>query len=162
MKPLETDLTIAVGPVTLPERLRRNEIIHRAEPFKVTVEEFDRWAESLEANVTSTLAENLSTMVPTERVIVYPWEMSSLADYSVRARFLEFGPSASGDVVLSAVWAVSSTGGTRIVALRKSVFREPRAGDDVLATVSAMSRALGQLSRQIAAEMSEAGGRVSR
>ena len=108
----ETGLTVVVGPLRLPEHLNRDRLASREERYRVIVYDYDRWAEPLEDNVTLTLAENISRLLPAERVVAYPESVVG-ADFTVRAQFLEFGPSASGDVLLRALWAVARTPGNR-------------------------------------------------
>src|SRR3989449_8198631 len=62
------DLTIGVGPVTLSPYLDRLPIVTRASRARLVLGEFDQWAASLQGLVTRALAENLSHLLPTERV----------------------------------------------------------------------------------------------
>ncbi len=145
----DTGPTVVVGPVVLPEYLRRREILSQRQHHRVTVAEFDRWAEPLEDHLTSTLAENLSRLLPSEQVFPYPAVPPGGADFRVRARFAEFGVSASGEVALDAVWRASDRSG-RTFVVKRSQFREPIGGDGIVSIVSAMSRSLEQLGREIA------------
>lgn len=146
---VDTELTITVGPITLPEHLNRKEILTHDQPYRVSTAEFDRWAEPLDHNITAALAENLSMLVPTDHVIAYPWDAARRVDYTVRVRVIAFGTDPSGEVVLSASWMIHDTVGAP-VTLSKARYSESRRGNDVVATVAAMSRAIEQLSRDIA------------
>ena len=149
----ETGLVVAVGPLRLPEHLNREKLASREERYRVLVHDYDRWAEPLEDNVTSTLAENLSRLLPAERVVAYPESVPD-ADFTVRAHFMEFGPSPSGDVLLSASWSLAGASGSEI-AWHRTTIREPRAGPSVIDTVAAMSTALARLSEEIARTLRE-------
>lgn len=150
-----TQLTVIVGPIELPEYLNRKEILTRDAPYRIHAAEFDRWAEPLDDTITAVLVENLSILIPTDRAIAYPSVSTHDADYTVRARITTFGTEPGGGVVLGASWTIhDATGAT--VKLRKTRYLEPRQGDDTLAVVAAMSRAVGQFSRDIALALTAA------
>jgi uncharacterized lipoprotein YmbA len=141
-------LTVVVGPLRLPEHLNRDKLASREEQYRVLVRDYDRWAEPLRDNVTATLAENISRLLPADRVVAYP-ESIPHPDFTVHAQFMEFGPSASGDVLLRALWTVSRSSGSE-VAWQRTTIREPRAGPGAIDSVAAMSTALAKLSEEIA------------
>jgi len=146
-------LTVLVDKVVLPKYLTRKEILSRDQDYVVSAAMFDRWAEPLETNVTSALAENLSALIRSDRVVAYPWALSEPADFGVSVQIIAFGPAPSGDVVLKALWRVVDSSGDTIV-LRRSHYSASRQTPDPAATVGAMSLALGDLSREIAATLS--------
>lgn len=146
-------MTVMVGKVVLPEYLTRKEILSRDQNYVVSAAMFDRWAEPLETNVTSTLAENLAALIRSDRVIAYPWALSGPADFEVSVQVIAFGPAPGGDVVLKALWRVVDSSGDT-VAIRRSNYAQSRRTADPAATVGAMSLALGDLSREIAMALS--------
>src|ERR671924_270261 len=75
--------TIGVGPVTLPRYVDRPQIVTRTGPYEIKLAEFDRWAEALDANFTRVLADNLSLLLPTARVVMSPWPRATPLDYQV-------------------------------------------------------------------------------
>src|SRR5882762_7561588 len=79
----QRDLTIGVGPVTLPPYLDRPQIVTRASRAKLVLADFDHWAAPLQDTVTRVLAENLSLLIPTDRVVLYPWPRTKDPDYQV-------------------------------------------------------------------------------
>lgn len=150
-----TEITVVVGPITLPEHLNRKEILTHDQRYQVDVAEFDRWAEPLDHNIAAVLAENLSVLLVSDNVIAYPWDASHSVDYSVRIRVHSFGSDPGGDVVLSVSWMVHDAGNT-LVRLNKARYSERRVGDDVVSTVAAMSRTIEHLSRDIAGALAVA------
>ncbi len=142
-------LSITVNEVTLPKHLARKEILSRDRHFMVSTAEFDRWAEPLGENITSVLAENLSVLLGSDRVVAYPWSSGEGVDFTVNVQVLAFSPDPSGDVVLNALWRIADSAGDT-VALKKSHYSEASATNDIIATVSAMSRTVGALSQDIA------------
>ncbi len=151
------DDVIIIGPVTLPEHLSRREIISHHAPFQIAVAEFDRWAEPLDAGISIVLTENLSAIFGSEKVLDYYANLAISADYAVRVRVLEFGAHDGDRVLLSAQWSVHDKTGKQI-ALRKTQYESPiMASEDKTALVAVMSGLLGQMSQDIAGEISNAG-----
>lgn len=150
----DTSPTIIVGPITLPEHLNRKGILTRAEQYEVKVAEFDRWAEPLEDNIISTIAENLAAMVPSDHVINYPSELSSRADFTIRAQVLAFGTEVNGDAILNIIWEIVDSSGN-VMELKNTHYRKSRQTDDMPSTVAAMSYVLGQLSHDITAVLQQ-------
>ena len=141
--------TIAIAPVLLPKRLDRKEIVTHDEPFRVNAAEFDRWAEPLEDGISAALAENLSILVPTDYVVAYPWGGTPQIDYKVHVRVITFGADPGGEVVLRVSWLISDAANAPLAA-STGRYEEQRRGDNMVDTVAAMSRAIEQLSREIA------------
>lgn len=153
--------TIFVNEVVLAEHLTRKEILSRDRRFQVSAASFDRWAEPLESNITSVIAENLSVLVASDRVISYPWILGEYADFSVSVQVLSFGPDPSGNVVLRILWRIAGSDG-ETVELRRAHYSQSRSTNDPLATVAAMSAALGELSMDIASSLRTAAASLNR
>lgn len=148
----ERGVAIGVGPVSLPPYLDRPEIVTRSGGNELHLSEFDRWAEPLQQNVSSVLAENLSILIPTDRTTVFPWERSVPITYQVIVEVTRFEGNADGNVSLMARWSVFGADGKKELLSRQSNLTTPTgAPRDHTATVSAMSRSLADLSREIAA-----------
>lgn len=147
--------SIAIRPIGLPEHLKRKEIVTHDAPYRVSAAEFDRWAEPLDNSIAAVLAENLSTLLASGNVITYPWDNARAVDFTVSVRVLSFAAEANGEVVLSATWMISGAANTPLIT-DKTRYSEQRHGSEVVATVAAMSRAIEQLSRDIAAALTDA------
>src|SRR5262249_29299931 len=94
------DLTIGVGPVTLHPYLDRPQIVTRASRARLVLGEFDQWGAPLQASVTRSLSEHLSLLVPTDRVVLYPWSRTTVPEYQVTVDVLQFDAGPSGEVIL--------------------------------------------------------------
>ena len=140
---------IGVGPIVIPKYLDRPQIVQRAGNNELKLAEAHRWAEPLGNNFTRVLAENLSLMIPTQRVAMYPWKRSTMVDYQVMIEISRFDTDMDGNVVLTANWKVLGTD-EKVVAFKKSTYTEAAdvAGFDTI--VAAQSRTLEALSREIA------------
>jgi uncharacterized lipoprotein YmbA len=148
-------LTIAIGPVQLAEHLNRSEILTRAEPYKVSVAEYDRWAEPIDSNIAAVLAENLSILVPAASVHTYPRDKAYDADYTICVHILRFGTHSDNEVVLKVDWTIEDSAGRKIKHHR-SRYAEPRRDSEMVSMVEALSRNVEQLSRDIADAVHEA------
>jgi uncharacterized lipoprotein YmbA len=148
--PSDQGLVIVVGPIQFPAYLDRTEIVTRASNNKITLSEFDLWVGSLAEDFNRALAENLSVLLSTESVIVYPRLRPGLAKYQITMDVIRFDGSLGGDVSLIVRWAILEGKERKVTSLRKSTITEPSGGKDYEAMVAANSRALEKLSREIA------------
>jgi uncharacterized protein len=146
------DLTIGVGPVTLPPYLDRLQIVTRASRARLVLGEFDQWAASLQDSVPRVLAENLSLLIPTDRVLLHPWSRTTEPDYQVTVDVTQFDAGPSGEVVLAARWRILSANEKELV-IRKARFTAAAGRQGYEATVSAMGHTLDALSQDIAAAL---------
>ena len=140
--------TIGIGPVTLPRYLERINVVTRGDA-EMEVSEYDRWAEPLNSSVPRLLASDLSTMLDTERIVMFPWSVETTIDRQVVVDVLRFEGTMGGDVVLDARWRVLGPARQELV-LQHSVVREAAGANGYPAVVAAMRRAVGVLSREIA------------
>ena len=150
--PVFQNLKISVRTVNLPEHLERKRIVTYDERYRVNSAEFDRWAESLDQNITSALVENLSVLIPSDQVIAYPWSIAHDFDYTVRVRVITFGSDPSGKVVLSTLWEIYDAADA-LVKRRKARYSALPQSEDVVALVGAMSQVIEKLSRDIASAL---------
>ena len=147
-------LSIGVGPVEIPEILDRPQIVTRSGPNKLNVDEFHRWAGRLDQSVAGVLAENISLLLGTDQVAVYPWPADFKPGYRIVMKIRYFEGQWGKDVLLEAIWSVSGRQSQQTNAMRKSVIKEPLPTEpDHEALVAAHSRAIAQLSREIVKEI---------
>jgi uncharacterized protein len=146
------DLTLAVGPVTVPPYLDRPQIVTRASPAKLALADFDHWAGPLPDTIARGLAEHLALLIPTERVVLSPWPRTIDPDAQVTVEVLQFDRGPGGDVVLVAHWSLLDTNGKELV-MRTSRVSLAAGGANYEATVIAMGRALETLAHDIAATL---------
>ena len=146
------DLTIGVGPVTLSPYLDRLPIVTRASRARLVLGEFDQWAASLQDLVTRALAENLSLLIPTERVVLHPWSRTVEPDYQVTVDVMQFDAGPSGEVVLAARWRLLNAKEQALV-MRQARFTAAAGRRDYEATIIAMGHTLDALSQDMAATL---------
>jgi len=104
--------------------------------------------------ISRVLANNLTTLLCTKSVCVFPWRGSIPIDYQVETEIIRLGGSLGGNATIEAQWMIFSlSGGKKLQAIKNVSFTEPTGGQNYTALVSAQSRAFGQLSREIAEAM---------
>jgi uncharacterized lipoprotein YmbA len=143
------DIELGVGPVQIPEYLNRSQIVRRTGPYEIDIAEFDRWAELLETAVPRVLAENLSVLLSTENIHIYPWGGAS-PEYRVRIDIIQYDSDPMGNVNLTVRWALLRGEDDRQINWHKYSVKKPIAGQGYPGMVSAMSLTLYDLSREIA------------
>lgn len=152
VSPVKRDVTVGVGPVTLTPYLDRPQISTRANRAKLEIAEFDQWAAPLPDAFARALAENLSVLIPTDRVFLAPWPRTIALDYQVLVEVTRFDGSVGGKVVLAARWSLADANGKELV-LRTSQMTSPTDRPDYEAMVTAMGLTLEALSREITATL---------
>ncbi len=143
--------TVAVGPVIIPELLQRPQIVTRNRDDQVNFAAFHRWAGTLADETKRVLAVNLGTLLYEARTVVTTDDLAIDPDRRVVVNINRFDGVPGGAVWLNAVWTLTSRKGENTLAVHLSVIEEKVAGEAVADLVSAHSRAVGRLSREIAA-----------
>jgi uncharacterized lipoprotein YmbA len=147
-------LSIGVGPVTIPEVLDRPQIVSRTGPNKLQIDEFHRWAGRLDEDFARVLAENISLMLATEQVDVYPWDVSFEPRYQVILEVQRFeGRFNQQEVFLEVFWKVIDPQKRTTLLFKKSVIKESLTATDYETLVATKSRAIAELSRLITKEI---------
>ncbi len=147
----ENDLTIGVGPIKIPEYLDRPQMATRSTPDSLQFAEFDKWAEPLEKDLARVFAEDLSILLSTDRVIVFPWAGSVHVLYQVTVDVAQMEYTPDGKALLVAGWSVFGNDGGKLLAIKRSIIIVPVQSTGFEAIASAQSRAVGEMSREIAA-----------
>lgn len=141
---------IGVGPVTMAAYLNRPQIVTRSEHNRLQINETRQWAENLRTAFPRVLVQDLAHLLGSDRVFSFPWRREARIRYQVVVDVDRFDGEQTRTAVLQANWYILDTSKNRIVAKHRTDIREPADGIGVDKLVEAQSRALGQLSRQIA------------
>jgi len=145
------NISILVGPITLPDYLDRTQIVTVAGEHVLALDEFSRWAESLQEGFYRVLLEDLSSLLNTPELYAHDRSGSISADYQVIIDVTRFDAVPGGNAVLTAFWSVNSKDDSVPGIRRKSVFRAPVSGAGFGGVVAAQNQTLTALSREIAA-----------
>ena len=144
-------LHIGVGPIQFAQYLDRSQIVTSLNESQVRLAETHRWAEPLQHNFARVLAENLSILLATDAISLYPSRNWSDIDYQVPIHVWQFHADGEGEVTLIANWSIRTNQGSDLLTMSKSVLtaRVPPSASYAEIT-SAMSAVAEMLSREIA------------
>lgn len=148
-----TPVSISIAPVEIPDYLDRPQIATRDGRNELRLAEFDRWAGSLSENIATVLAENLSTLLRSDRICVYPRMSAEKTDYSVAMRVLRLDCVPGERVLLKAQWTIFTGQDKKDVATRLRTYTESLSDSRYETMVAAISHTLEQVSREIAREI---------
>ena len=134
----------------MAEYLDSSKIVTRPGDNQVIKAEFDRWAGPLRNNFMNVLAENLGSLLPTAQIQLFPWRTPEPVDYQVILDVTRYDGRLGDAAWLDSRWSIVKGQEGKLVKSSRSSITEPVTGPDYADLVAAQSRALGQLSREIA------------
>jgi hypothetical protein len=130
------DIGILVGPIRMALYLDRSDIVIRDSQNQIRLAEFSQWAGPLQENFSRVLAENLSVLLTTDRVGIFPGTRAMSFDFNVTVNVTRFDGMPGKQADLRARWGILD---------------KPTENDSLEALIAAESRTLADLSREIAA-----------
>jgi uncharacterized protein len=156
------NVTIGIGPAQFPDYLDRPQIVTRSGPNTLKVSEFKRWGGKLDQDFINIFADNLSILLATDRVVIYPWKAQVSPDYRIALDVHQFEGQIGDSVLLNVTWTLQSReGGAEALPVTRSIIHQPVSGQDYDAMVSAYSQAVAELSREVAAVINNNSKRTS-
>ncbi|MCG6896462.1 MAG: PqiC family protein [Thiocapsa sp.] len=165
------DVSLGLGPVVFPRFLDRPQLVTRGGSNRLDVDEFNRWGGTVQDDFLRVWSENLAYLLGTSRIYVYPTETRVPLDFRITAEVVSFEGVPGGDAVLKVRWALQDTHLEHSFAVHEDFYRcplkiaAPAASGKTLsgkadqqaaaaaqseAVVAAMSRCLGDFSRDVA------------
>ncbi|MFC1823582.1 membrane integrity-associated transporter subunit PqiC [Thermodesulfobacteriota bacterium] len=151
----ERCITLGIGPINVPAYVDRPQIVTRISPNELQLAEFHNWAEPLKDSFARVLVENLTTLVCTKGVFLFPWKEAAAVDYQIILEVIRFEGKIGETALLVAQWSIFDGEGREMIVTGRSYVNEKAEGQNVEALVAAQSRALADLSRQIASAIEE-------
>ncbi len=148
-----TDLSLGLGPISLPEYLERPALVTRVAATEIQLSPHARWAEPLEEGIERTLRLNLAALLGPRRLVSHPWPPSQRPDYAVAIDITRFELDARGDALLGARWTLRDGRSGEVFAARETSLALAAGAGGTEAGVLALSRALAGLSHEIAAAL---------
>jgi uncharacterized protein len=150
---LPARLTASIGPVSIPDRLDRSQIVTLSEGNELTVAEFDRWAGSLNDEITRAVTIDISGLLPYMIIVPYGMEKWVVPDFRIRIDILQLDTVPGISVHLLANFSVSDKNRKNLVFKPADITEHT--GSTYSEMVLSQSRAFGTLSRQIAGALNE-------
>ena len=145
---------VVVAQVAVPAVVDRPQFVVQVAPNRVEIDEFNRWAAPLGETIADAVATDLGVRLGTPNVAT-AMRASFDPTYRVTIDVQRFDSIAGEGAVLEAVWAVTTVASGRTLS-GKTVARESLQGDGFDALAAAHSRALSQLTRDIATAIRKA------
>jgi len=143
-------ITIGIGPLKLPEYTNRPQIVTRTSQNELSRAQFDLWAEPLSNTFSRVIAENLTRLLCTESVHLFPWMASIKPDYIVRAEVMEISGDLDTTAYLQVQWTIWGAAERKELVRKRSNYSERVQDPTYHSLVQAYSIMVGQLSREIA------------
>jgi len=143
---------IGLDPVAIPGYLDRPHMVTTDNGNELHISEYDRWAGPLRENIDRVILENLSILLSGEPVCVIGEKRGVTLHYRLAINFTRLDIVRERNVELKAQWTLVGQDGQPVL-VRESIVSESIGDKDCSARVSAMSRSLGRLSRDIAEEI---------
>lgn len=141
---------IGLGPVSIPQYLDRPQIVTTEGPNRYEFAEFDRWGGTLKDNLSRTLAEDLTRLIPSARISTPPWRRVIPVDFQIPIDVIQFDGVLGEKVIFIAQWQVLSADGGTLLLSKRSSFTEAVSGTSYEDMVAAQSRTVADLAREIA------------
>ncbi len=152
------NVVVSIGHIEIPNILDRPQIVTYSGNNQVEFLEFDRWAGSFKDDISRVLIKDLSSLVAKDGISVVSWRQPGSSDYRIDLNINRFGSISDSEVALSVRWIVMESKGKNVIHIKESDLIEPIEGAGVDASVAAMSRAIGELSRELADYIAEIQG----
>ncbi len=147
------DIQIGIGPVAFPKVLERPQIVTRPAPGRLNMAEFRRWGGYFKDDFILVLASNISTLLGTDQVVVFPWPGSLNPSYQIEIEVYRFDGKLGDSVVLNVGWILKTSDSAQAVSLKRATIVQTVTGDDYDALIAAKNGALEKFSRIIIDEM---------
>ncbi len=146
---------IGIGPVTIAAYLDRPEIVTRSSTTSIELAAFDRWAEPFEDIVTGSLADSISSMLPSVQAIVDPWPEADVK-YQLVVKIKKFESDKDGNVRLTASWGLLQPSSRKMKKIFESDILQQGSSAEFSEITKNMSLALTRLSEEMVTEIKKA------
>jgi uncharacterized lipoprotein YmbA len=145
--------TVVVGPFRLAEYLDRPQIVTRDAGNGITIAEFERWAEPLDAGFQRVVTANLTELLGSTRVLEFPAQAIATPEVRLSGRIARFDVDAEGRAILEVQWGTADAEGKHLSAGKRSRYQAQAAGSDYTARVAALNDTVLQFSQDVAGAM---------
>jgi hypothetical protein len=139
--------------VAIPAAVDRAEIVTRDAGNEVSFSEYHRWAGPLSKSIASVMAQNIGTLLDTERVTPFTRENIFQPTHRVVVNINRYDSQLSKEFLLNATWSIKELKGSKLLLVQNSIIRESLASSTYEGLVAAQSKALAALSQKIAAAL---------
>lgn len=146
------DVVIVVGPVKIPGYQSRPQIVTQNKDNMLTFAEFDRWGESLDTALERIILENLTVMLPTATLGMFPCNFAIPVKYQVIADVTQLQSRLDKDLLFVADWSIIDAKKNAMLLTKRSQFRQAINPH----TYSGLTKALSAVCASLSSEIAEA------
>lgn len=143
-------INLGVGPITIPDSLKRSQIATSQHGIKYEFDEYNRWAGVLDKNLASVVGENLSTLLGVKNVGYFPWMAHFTPTYQIVITIQRLDGALNGEAVLIARWSVLNATGKELLAGGRNEFQQHVEHPSFTDLVKAESLLVAELSKTMA------------
>jgi uncharacterized lipoprotein YmbA len=152
----KSDISVGIDKLSMPEHLLKPQIATYSSGNQMEYAEYDRWAESLDENFVRVLAENLSKLLPSENVYIFPWKSSTEIQYYLTFKIMQFSQGADKNISLIVFWSIFDSETTKELLRKKTTLE--RSGPTLIPMdygrlVQIMSQLVEEFSREVSDEI---------
>jgi hypothetical protein len=144
---------VGLGPIRIPAYLDRPQIVTAVSGQEYRLSDDHRWAERLDVNIARVTAQNLSTFIPSDRILLHPWPREPKPDVQVAINIQEMHVDPEGEVRMSALWTLHL--GKDSMTNHKFTCHQSASTSDYARMVEVESQCLARLNRDIAAAIKD-------
>lgn len=148
-------LRVGLGPIEIPEYLRRAALVTREHGTRLSPSSTDHWAEPFERSVERVLAIDLQRELGTGQLLIHPWYETNRPDVQIELAFSRCERDANGTVVIACRWSARWLDSSRAPIEREARLERPIAGEGGAAVALAISESIAELCKSISAAVRE-------
>lgn len=169
--PMMTDasskIRVMVGPVSVPVRMDRPQLVVQTSSNEVQVYEYQRWAGSLKSDIGRVVGASLARDLATPNVWNFAESTQTNFDYQILLDVQNVESSSDSGIVVDVLWTIKPIGDKNVAVVKnanpngdaavksrmmmgRSLIREPTSGPGLDALVAAQSRAFAKVGAEIA------------
>ena len=141
---------LGVGPVSLPAYLDRPQIVTRSGDGRLTLAEFDKWAEPLEDSISRIILSQLTQQLKDRKIALVPWKQKPDSAGQMSLAVLQMDNSDQGDAVLVARWTLTDSRGNMLLSRISNLSTPVVKTDDVDAWVKSQGMNIEALCQEMA------------
>ena len=142
-------ITVGIDLNDIPAYLNKPQMAVRVSTNELKLDEFNRWAETVKDSFPKIIADNMISILPSDKFIVFSRKGILSVDYQVIINVTRFDGAPGKSVSLITQWGIYNSKEDKLLSAQTSDIKVETEGDDFEALVSAQSKALEILSRQI-------------
>jgi uncharacterized lipoprotein YmbA len=163
-------MRLMVGPVSVPLRMDRPQMVVQSSGNEVQIYEYQRWAGSLKGDIARVVSASLARDLGTPNVWSFSESTQTNFDYQILLDVQNIESRLDSGVVVDVLWAIKPISDKNKVSVKntnsnsdtmlkpqtimgRSLVREPTSGPGLDALVAAQSRAFAKVGGEIAQSM---------